>query len=297
MEWQQLNAFRHLARTGSFSKAAQLTLRTQPAVSRQIKALEDELGCVLVERSGRKGARLTRAGERLLAFCDLALQEELALREDLAALDKRPRHRLRLAAPLTTLVQLLPPLLAAYGQEHPEVELTLWDRPQTQVVHLVRSAEADLGLALASVAPKGLRAVPWKAVRPVLLVPREHPLTKAAQPLSLKSISRHRLILPAPPPEVSHRGALDELFRSQRLPCRVIAESANAEVSAALVEQGLGLAFASIAGEPPGLKKWNLRALSLEHLLPSDRIVILSRKGGASHRHQQAFVDLLMSQI
>ncbi|MCF8041942.1 MAG: LysR family transcriptional regulator [Desulfarculaceae bacterium] len=296
MEWQQLNAFRHLARTGSFSKAAQLTLRTQPAVSQQIKALEADLGCVLVERSGRKGTRLTRAGERLLAFCDLAQQEEQALREELAALGDEPRHWLRLAAPLTTLVQLLPPLLAAYGREHPDVELTLWDRPQNQVVQLVRSGEADLGLALASVAPRGLRARPWKAVRPVLLVPQGHPLTREERPLDLAKISRYRLILPPPSPESSHRAALDELFTSQGLPCRMIMESANAEVSAALVEQGLGLAFASLAGEPPGLRKWNLRALSLEHLLPGDRIVILSRKGRGMPRHQQALVDLLLSE-
>ncbi|MBU4564736.1 MAG: LysR family transcriptional regulator [Desulfarculus sp.] len=297
MEWQQLNAFRHLARTGSFSRTAQLTLRTQPAVSQQIKALEADLGCLLVERSGRRGVRLTRAGERLLAFCELANREEQALREELAELGEGPRQRLRLAAPLTTLVQLLPPLLAAYGREHPGVELTLWDRPQGQVVQLVRSGEADLGLALASQAPRGLKAQAWKTVRPVLLVPQGHPLCRRRRPLELAEISRYRLVLPPPSPDFSHRAALDEMFHSRGLPCRVIMESANAEVSAALVEQGLGLAFASIAGEPPGLRKWNLKALSLEHLLPSDRIVILSRKGRSLPAHQQALVDLLLSQV
>lgn len=297
MEWQQLNAFRHLARTGSFSKAAQATLRTQPAVSRQIKALEAELGCLLVERSGRKGARLTRAGERLLAFCDQTQQGEQALREDLAALGDEPRAWLRLAAPLTTLVQLLPPLIAAYGRDHPQVELTLWDRPQNEVVQLVRSGEADLGLALAGAAPRGLRAQPWKQVRPVLLVPQGHPLCRRRRPLDLAEISRYRLVLPPASPDFSHRAALDELFRSRGLACRLVMESANAEVSAALVEQGLGLAFASLAGEPPGLQKRNLAALSLEHLLPRDRIVILSRKGRALPRHQQDLVDLLLAAV
>ncbi|MBU1275004.1 MAG: LysR family transcriptional regulator [Proteobacteria bacterium] len=295
MEWQQLGAFRQLARTGSFSKAAQATLRTQPAVSQQIKALETELGCTLVERSGRKGARLTMAGERLLAFCDLAHREEQTLREDLAALGDMPRGWLRLAAPLTTLMQLLPPLIAAYGRAHPQVELTLWDRPQNEVVQLVRSGEADLGLALATAAPRGLRAMAWKEVRPVLLVPKGHPLTQEAQPPSLERISRHRLILPPPSTVPSHRSALDDLFRSQGLSCRRFMESANAEVSAALAEQGLGLAFASLAGEPPGLKKRNLAALSLEHLLPRDRIVILSRKGKELPQHQQDLVDLLLA--
>ena len=295
MEWQQLVTFRHLARTGSFSKAAESTLRTQPAVSQQIKALETDLGCVLLERLGRKGIRLTRAGERLLAFCETAQREEHDLREELAALGEKSPVRLRLAAPLTTMVQLLPRLITAYGREHSNVELTLWDRPQKEVVQLVRSGEADLGLALASLAPKGLRAQPWKRVRPVLLTPKGHPLTKAARPLELERISRYRLILPPPSPATPHREALDELFRSQGLNCRLIAESANAEVSAALVEQGLGLAFASVAGEPPGLKKWNLAALSLEHLLPSDRIVILSRKARPLRSHQQALVDLLLA--
>jgi len=295
MEWQQLNAFRHLATSGSFSKTAQLTLRTQPAVSQQIKALEEDLGCVLVERAGRGGIRLTKAGERLLAFCQKTYLEEQSLRQDMAALGDEPRLWLRLAAPLTTLLQLLPPLLASYRLQYPGVELTLWDRPQNEAAHLVRAGEADLGLALASAAPRGLKARPWKPVRPVLLVPRGHPLTKQAQPVDLAAISLYRLILPPPSPGSSHRAALDEMFQSQGLPCQMIMESANAEVSAALVEQGLGLAFASLAGEPPGLRQRNLKALSLEHLLPSDRIVILSRKGRALPRHQQALVDLLMS--
>ena len=295
MEWQQLAAFRQLAHTGSFSKAAQATLRTQPAVSQQVKALETELGCVLVERSGRRGLRLTAAGERLLAFCDLAWQEERALRQDLAGLGGGPQGWLRLAAPLTTLVQLLPPLLAAYGRAHPQVELSLWDRPQAEAAQLVRSGEADLGLALASSAPRGLRAQPWLAVRPVLLAPKGHPLARAQGPLSLEQISRHRLIMPPPTPAPSHRAALEELFRGRGLAYRLFMESANAEVSAALVEQGLGLAFASLAGEPPGLAWRKLVALSLEHLLPGDRIVILSRKGRELPAHQQALVDLLLA--
>jgi DNA-binding transcriptional LysR family regulator len=296
MEWQQLRAFRHLARTGSFSQAARATLRTQPAVSQQIKALEDELGCTVVERSGRRFRRLTPAGRRLLAFCDLVQREEQALREDLAALRGRTVGRLRLAAPLTTLVQLLPPVLRRYAAQYPDVELTLWDRPQDEVVAMVRAGEADLGLALGSAAPASLEARPWKQVHPALMTPRGHPLARRRKPPSLEDLAGYRLILPPASQAPSHRKALEELFSAQGVRCQVLLESANAELSAALVEQGLGLAFASVVEGGPAGSHGDLAFVPLDHLLPSDFIALLHRRDRRPPGYQRALVDMLLNQ-
>jgi DNA-binding transcriptional LysR family regulator len=64
MEWRQLLGFCQVARLGSFTKAAATTFRTQSALSRQIKALEEELDCPLLERLGKWQARLTPAGAK-----------------------------------------------------------------------------------------------------------------------------------------------------------------------------------------------------------------------------------------
>jgi len=65
MEWQQIIGFYHVAKFGSFTRAAEATFRTQSALSQQIKALEEELECQLLERIGKKKIQLTPAGERL----------------------------------------------------------------------------------------------------------------------------------------------------------------------------------------------------------------------------------------
>ena len=64
MEWQQIIGFNYVAKLGSFTKAANATFRTQSAISQQIKNLEEELGCQLLERIGKRNLRLTSAGER-----------------------------------------------------------------------------------------------------------------------------------------------------------------------------------------------------------------------------------------
>ncbi|MCF8117924.1 MAG: LysR family transcriptional regulator, partial [Desulfarculaceae bacterium] len=215
MEWQQLEAFRQLARTGSFSLAARATLRTQPAVSQQIKALEEEMGCPLVERKGRRYAGLTPAGKRLLAFCQNAAEQEQALREDLAALAGRTFGRLRLAAPLTTLMQLAPPVLRQYAERFPEVELTLWDRPQAQVRAMLMAGEADLGLGLLSTATAALEARPWRKVRPVLLAPKGHALARRRKRLEPRDLAPSRLILPSAASAPAHPPAPDERLGSQ----------------------------------------------------------------------------------
>ena len=82
MEWQQIIGFHHLAKLGSFTRAAAATFRTQSALSQQIKALEEELDCPLVERIGKRKLRLTPAGERFAQFTEAILRRREQLQEE-----------------------------------------------------------------------------------------------------------------------------------------------------------------------------------------------------------------------
>lgn len=75
MEWQQIVGFYHVVRLGSFTKAADVTFRTQSALSQQIKSLEQELECRLLERIGRKRLRLTLGGEQLFQFAQTIMEK------------------------------------------------------------------------------------------------------------------------------------------------------------------------------------------------------------------------------
>ena len=83
MEWQQIIGFYHVARLGSFTKAADVALRTQSALSQQVKALEKELDCQLFERIGKRKLRLTSAGEKFFRFSEAILARYDSLTEEL----------------------------------------------------------------------------------------------------------------------------------------------------------------------------------------------------------------------
>jgi DNA-binding transcriptional LysR family regulator len=294
MEWQQLLGFYQVARLGSFTQAAAATFRTQSAVSQQVRALEAELDCLLLERIGKRRLRLTAAGERLLAFVQILLDRYEGLKEDLDVLKGRQTGRLSLAAPFTTLYHLVPPVAKAYARQFPEVELTLLDRSQAEVIALVRSGEVDLGLALESLAPRDLAIRRWQPVNTVLLAPLGHPLTRVKR-LTLAKIARHPLIFPPP----NHRGRrlLEARFQKLGLPYRVVMESSNVELSSVYVELGVGISFASVVRDLPGGLRRNLAVLPLDRHFPPDHLALVLRPDKVLAPYKKAFVNLLFGDI
>lgn len=293
MEMQQLRGFARVARLGSFTRAAEATGRTQSAVSQQVSALEQDLGIELLERLGRGRLRLTQGGERVLAFAERLLAQERDLRGDLGQMQGQVQGRLIIAAPFTTLYQLIPEVLVRFQRQHPLVELSVLDRPQAGVIALVSSGEADLGLALASAIPRRLQVRRWKKIEPYLIVGQGHPLAKARRP-SLAQIARWPLILP--PQDLRHTGArtLRHLFESQGLEPRVAVESANAELTSRLAASGLGIGFASLVAGGAPLGQAGVEFIRLTHLLGVDHLVVLSRRVKSVPAYQRAFVDILL---
>jgi DNA-binding transcriptional LysR family regulator len=292
MEWQQLLGFFQVARLGSFTRAAEATFRTQSALSQQVKALEEELGCQLLERLGKRRLRLTEAGEKLFSFAGSVLGGYETLKEELG--DRQGRHpgRLSLAAPFTTLLHLLPRSLKTYTQLFPQVDLTLLDRPQQTVLDLVKNGEVDLGLALESLVPGDLAAHPWLPVATMLMAPVGHPLA-ASKRLSLRQIARHPLILPPRGPEAAGRRVLEEHFRKQGLSFHVILESTNVELSALYVEMGLGVSFATLARGARPLAGRNLAFIPLPRYFKPDRLAVVRRRDQILTPHKKAFINLL----
>jgi DNA-binding transcriptional LysR family regulator len=291
MEWQQLLGFYQVARTGSFTRAAAATFRTQSALSQQVKALEEELDCPLLERLGKRKLRLTPAGEKLLEFSQTLLARFDTLKEELSEIKGQNQGTLRLAAPFTTLYHLLPETLKVYRRQFPKVDLTLLDRSQTAVITLVKTGEVDFGLALESLVPRDLLGLRWQPVATVLMTPRDHPLT-ARKRVTLRQIARYPLILP-PRPEYAGRRLLDEHFRQLGLTPHIVMESANVELSALYVEMGLGLSFATLAQDLPALPRRHLAFLPLPHYFKPDHLAVIRRRDKVLTAYKKAFINLL----
>lgn len=292
MEWQQLIGFYQVARLGSFTKAAEATFRTQSALSQQVKALEEELDCRLLERLGTRQLRLTPAGEKLLDFSQALLARFETLKEELNEIKGQNQGGLRLAAPFTTLYHLLPEFLKVYRQQFPNVDLILLDRSQAAVMALVKNGDIDFGLALESQVPRGLLALPWQPVQTVLMVPRDHPLTHLKR-VTLRHVARHPLILPPRGPEYPGRRVLDEHFRKLGLSPNLVMESANVELSALYVEMGLGVSFATLARDLPEMPRRNLAFLPLPRYFKPDHLAVVLRRDKVLTLYKKAFINLL----
>jgi DNA-binding transcriptional LysR family regulator len=292
MEWQQIIGFYNVAKLKSFTKAAEATFRTQSALTQQIKALEKEFDCQLFERIAKRKVILTSVGERFYRFAEALLLDYDQLREDIFEHKELKKGRLRIAAPFTTLYHLLPEIVRNYSKQFPWVELSLFDRPQREVVELVKSGDVDFGMALESIIPGELKKMRWKIIEPVLLMRKGHPLSKR-KGISITEIAQYPLILPPKSSDSLHRSKLDELFRKYNAHHIVVMESSNIELSSRYVEMGLGVSFASIVKNLPIFRRNKLEYVSLNQYFTPEHVCIVTRKDKRMTSFQDSFLNML----
>jgi DNA-binding transcriptional LysR family regulator len=293
MEWQQLLGFYQVAKLGSFTRAAEATFRKQSALSQQVKALEKELDCRLLERTGKRELHLTLAGEKLYAFCESLLTIWNSCKEELDEIKGLQKGTLRCAASFSTIYHLLPEALQKYIQQFPQVDLTLLDRPQQSVLALVKSGDIDFGLALQSLVPKDLTALIWLPVETMLITCRDHPLTRM-HPVTLEDIAGYPLILPPRDRSYGGRRTLADQLRNRGLHHRILLESSNVELSALYVEMGLGISYATIARGLKHLEDRNLAFISLSRYFPPDYLAVVMRRDKFMAAYKKAFLNILL---
>lgn len=185
----------------------------------------------------------------------------------------------------------MPPKIESFIKQYPRVELSLFDRPQNNVLELIHEGEADLGITLESLVPSNLEKVRWKKVETVMLIPVGHPLLDMTE-VSLGQISQYPLILP--PKGSIPRKKLERYFEESGLTYRVAMESSNIELSAVYVEMGLGISFATIVSDLPVFAQRNFRFISVEHYFDADYLSFVFRKDKAFKYILKAFIKIAL---
>lgn len=186
IEARHLRILRAVAGTGSFSAAARELGCTQPAVSQQMKALEQSAGTPLLVRAGRE-MRLTQAGEALVRHAAGILAGLTAAEEEVAAIAGLRAGRVRLVSFPSGSSTLVPTALAAMRGEHPGTRISLVEAEPPRSVEMLREGDCDLALAFryagASAAAEweDLVVTPLLTDRLVGLVPEAHPLAGAGR--------------------------------------------------------------------------------------------------------------------
>ncbi len=293
MEWQQIIGFYRAAKLESFTKAANATLRTQSALSQQIKALERELDCMLFERIGKRKLILTTAGERFLRFAEALLEHHEILVDELNEIKGRQIGRLRIAAQFAALYYLLPKVVGQYMRLFPQVELLILDRSLHDVIQLVRAGDIDLGIGLESAVPKDLETIRWRDAEIILVTPAGHPLTRSKR-ITFQEIAKYPLILAPKSFKYFTSNSLEKIFEDRGLQYKIAMEASTIELGSKYVELGLGISIVPSGFGLDTVKKRKVKLIPIQHLFRPDYICIIKRKERRLHPYKNAFIDLLI---
>ncbi|GAB3627779.1 LysR family transcriptional regulator [Pandoraea terrae] len=239
----QLLTFATVAELGNISHAAEVLHLSQPAVSGQLRLLQESFGEPLYRRDGR-GIRLTPVGEQVAAYANRLRQDyrqAMTFRDSLRGLET---GTLRIGASTTPASYLLPYFIADFHQQYPAVAIHLIDGNTSEIV--AQLDRLDVAFIEGAV-PPGLAAEiavrPWRDDEIVAISRADHALALTPQGASLQTIAKYPLIMREPGSGV--RQLVSRAFAVAGLEARVALELAGVESIKEAVRAGMGVGFVS----------------------------------------------------
>ena len=239
LDTRQLRAFAVLARTGSFTKAATELHLTQSAVSHAMKALEQEAGCRLLDRTGKK-VTPTEAGELLLVHAERILAEMAHARAALEKLGKWGQSRLRIGASATACQHVLPPVLREFGQEFPKCRITIEPGDTPEMIELLRGGKIDLAVNLEPPSREPLEFRPLFNDEMRFIVAPSHPWAVNGR-VPREDVAMQNYILYS---RKSYTGAMiDDYFSEEEIALRTAIEMGSISAIKEMVKLDIGVSI------------------------------------------------------
>ncbi|MEJ0034480.1 MAG: LysR substrate-binding domain-containing protein [Gammaproteobacteria bacterium] len=263
---------------------------TQPAVSRQIQLLEQELGFTLFSRNGSAFSRVTPAGARVIEYARRVLRETQNISNVAVELNDPARGELRLAATHSEARYLLPSITETFRARFPKVQLSLHEGGLDEIAEIAREARVDLVVASGSHDSfDGFVHLPVRRLEPRLVVPRTHTLASTLHPtlaqIAAFPVAAHVL--------TSVDGTfLREVFSRAGADLHLVLQSRDADLVKTYVRLGLGVGLvADLALEPA--RDEDLVAIDVATLFGSQTIWAGLAKQGPLRAHVYEFMALL----
>ena len=239
LDSRQLRAFATLARTGSFTRAGKEVFISQSAVSHSMKALENDIGCRLFDRLGKK-VMLTQAGETLLHHAEKILGEMETARGSIDQLGKWGRARLRIGASVTACEHILPAVLSQLKERVPQCLINIQPGDTQDVIEWLHENAIDLALALAPKGDSRLDFTPLFNDEMVFLVSPTHPWVARGR-AAREEIPRQSYVLYG---KRSYTFQLiEDYFREEDMVLNTVIELGSMEAIKELVKLGLGISI------------------------------------------------------
>lgn len=278
MNFQQLRSIREAARNNyNLTEVASVLFTSQPAISRQIRELEEELGVEIFTRAGKRLTGLTTPGKTLLPIIDRLLLEAGNLKNAGKDFKEKDTGVFYVAATHSQARYALPAVVRDFRQMYPGVTLHLRQGSPQQIADMLLTGEADIGVATEALADYDqLVTLPGYRWSHSVIVPPEHPLLQQSTPISLEDLAQHPIIT------YEHgftgRAHIDEAFAREGLAPEVVLTAMDADVIKTYVELGMGIGIvASIAFDPE--RDRLLRAIDARHLFEINLTRIAVRRG------------------
>lgn len=240
MDYDQLASFLEVAKLSSFSRAAEKIYRTQPAISAQVRLLEQECGEKLFDRSGKK-VLLTPAGEILRRYAEKLLDMQKEALQAIAELNQTPRGKLYIGCNEATCLYVLPKTFAKFKQLYPLVQISIYRNFSHKILQKVQEGAVDMGIVTLPQSANNMEVIPVFRDDVQAVVPKNHALAKKRS-VTIEEVANYPLILP----KTGHtRVVMDRLLRDHRDRIQISMELASVETIKKFVGAGLGISLIS----------------------------------------------------
>nr|WP_314615405.1 transcriptional regulator CynR [uncultured Pseudomonas sp.] len=269
----------------SFTRAAAALHVSQPALSQQVRQLEESLGAQLFDRSGRT-TRLTDAGEVYLRYARRAAQELEEAKRAIHDVGDLSRGALRIAVTPTFTTYLVGPLVEAFHSRYPHITLDVRELSQERMEALLLADGLDVGIAFEQVQAQDIEATPLLVETLALVVNDRHPLA-TAQSVGLQALSAQSLILLGT--EFATREQIDRFCQQHGIRPQVRME---ANAISAVIEIVRRTALATLLPATIALAHEDLLAIALDPVRLQRTAVLMQRRGAYQSAAARAFIEL-----
>lgn len=274
-----------VAEEGSFTRAALALHVSQPALSQQIRQLEERMGVALLDRSGRT-VRPTDAGEAFLAYARRALGELEAGSRAVRDVADLSAGALRLGFTPSFSAYLVAPLVRRFHERFPGILLSVVEMAQEEMEPALGADALDLGIAFSDVRAEDIEWLPLHEERLSFVVGEAHPAS-SSETMDCAALAREELVLLGR--TFATRLTVDAYLHRRHVRPRIAVEASSI---AAIVEIVRGTRLGTILPDAIACEQPGVRAVALMPPIETRRVALLQRRGGYRSAAARAFTAL-----
>ena len=291
MDFDQLEIFLEVARLSSFSRAAEKRFRTQPAISSQIRALEEEVGARLLDRSGGR-VSLTASGKLFFKYAEETLERRKTILTEIAETERVPRGEIVVVANEGTCLHILPEVFAQFKRDYPNVAVSIKRSDYARILESIIENVVDFGVVSLPVTDNRLEAQMIHRDELVVITAPSHALA-AKKSVTVAEVSTYPLVVP----KLGHtRDALDALFYDHHLKPKLAMELDSSELLKRFVAADVGVGFIARSNIEEDIRAKALVAITLADAQIRRDLALVFRKDKSLSRAAKAFMDIAVKQ-